>query len=177
MKYTLQELEQLELLERVTIINKLLEGSSLRKLLSNSVTVSKGKLKQLLKPYDYNVETQQFELPEITETSDNELQSESQDNSVIELLIDIKSLLQTSVKYQQVNNDFMLDLVTNKVTNIECDKVSLYKPTKNDELITRSFKIYDSINERLKLATKSSDLNQQQLFNAIIDKGLRELGF
>lgn len=181
MKYTLQELEQLELVERVTVINQLLEGSSLRKLLSNSVGVSKGKLKQLLKPYEYNVESQQFELLEITKISDkesdNELRDESQDNSVIELLINIKSLLQESVSYQQANNNFMLELVTNKVTNIKCDEVNLYKATKDDELITRSFKIYDSINERLKLATRSSDLNQQQLFNALMDKALRELGF
>lgn len=177
MKYTEEELLKLELYQRVTIMNELLEGSSLKKLLLNDVSVSKGKLKQLLKPYEYNADTKQFELPQVTETSDNELQSESQDNSVFELLCDIKNLMQTSVDYQRENNEFMLQLVTDKVTTIEYDEVRLYKTLKGDKLVTRSFKIYDSINERLKLATKSSDLNQQQLFNTLIDKALRELGF
>ena len=35
----------------------------------------------------------------------------------------------------------------------------------------------DSINERLKLATKNSDLNQQQLFNSLLDKALMDLGW
>lgn len=177
MKYTEEELLKLELYQRVTIMNELLEGSSLKKLLLNDVSVSKGKLKQLLKPYEYNADTKQFELPQVTETSDNELQSESQDNSVFELLCDIKNLMQTSVDYQRENNEFMLQLVTDKVTTIEYDEVRLYKTLKGDKLVTRSFKIYDSINERLKLATKSSDLNQQQLFNALLDKGLKDLGF
>ncbi len=228
MKYTEEELLKLELHQRVMTINELLEGSSLKKLLLNDVAVSKGKLKQklkqLLKPYEYNADTKQFELPQVTETSDNELQSESQDNSVFELLCDIKNLMQTSVDYQRENNEFMLQLVTDKVTTIEYDEVRLYKTLKGDKcdiknlmqtsvdyqrennefmlqlvtdkvttieydevrlyktlkgdkLVTRSFKIYDSINERLKLATKSSDLNQQQLFNTLIDKALRELGF
>lgn len=181
MKYTEEELLKLELHQRVTTINELLEGSSLKKLLLNDVAVSKGKLKQLLKPYEYNADTKQFELLEVTETSDNEsyneLQSESQDNSVFELLYDIKTLMQTSVNYQREHNEFMLQLVTDKVTTIEHDEVRLYKALKGDELVTRSFKIYDSINERLKLATKNSDMNQQQLFNALMDKALRELGF
>lgn len=176
MKYTEEELLKLELHQRVMTINELLEGSSLKKLLLNDVAVSKGKLKQLLKPYEYNVDTKQFELLEITETSDNELQSESQDNSVVELLYDIKTLMQMSLNYQRECNEFMLQLVTDKVTTIEHDEVSLYKVLKGDKLVTRSFKIYDSINERLKLATKSSDLNQQQLFNALLDKGLKDLG-
>lgn len=181
MKYTEEELLKLELHQRVMTINELLKGSSLKKLLLNDVAVSKGKLKQLLKPYEYNVDTKQFELLEITEISDNEsvneLQSESQDNSVVELLYDIKTLMQMSLNYQQEHNEFMLQLVTDKVTTIEHDEVSLYKVLKGDKLVTRSFKIYDSINERLKLATKSSDMNQQQLFNALLDKGLKDLGF
>lgn len=181
MKYTEEELLKLELHQRVMTINELLEGSSLKKLLLNDVAVSKGKLKQLLKPYEYNVDTKQFELLEITETSDNEsgneLQSESQDNSVVELLYDIKTLMQMSVNYQRECNEFMLQMISNKSTSIEQSDIRLYKTLSNDELITRSFKIYDSINERLKLATKSSDLNQQQLFNALLDKGLKDLGF
>nr|CDL65951.1 unnamed protein product [uncultured bacterium] len=181
MKYTEEELLKLELHQRVMTINELLEGSSLKKLLLNDVAVSKGKLKQLLKPYEYNVDTKQFELLEITETSDNEsgneLQSESQDNSVVELLYDIKTLMQISVNYQRECNEFMLQMISNKSTSIEQSDIRLYKTLSNDELITRSFKIYDSINERLKLATKSSDLNQQQLFNMLLDKALKEIGW
>ena len=70
MKYTEEELLKLELHQRVTTINELLEGSSLKKLLLNDVAVSKGKLKQLLKPYEYNADTKQFELLEVTETSE-----------------------------------------------------------------------------------------------------------
>lgn len=181
MKYTEEELLKLELHQRVMTINELLEGSSLKKLLLNDVAVSKGKLKQLLKPYEYNVDTKQFELLEITETSDNEsgneLQSESQDNSVVELLYDIKTLMQMSVNYQRECNEFMLQMISNKSTSIEQSDIRLYKTLSNDELITRSFKIYDSINERLKLATKSSDLNQQQLFNMLMDKALKDIGW
>lgn len=181
MKYTEEELLKLELHQRVMTINELLEGSSLKKLLLNDVAVSKGKLKQLLKPYEYNVDTKQFELLEITETSDNEsgneLQSESQDNSVVELLYDIKTLMQISVNYQRECNEFMLQMISNKSTSIEQSDIRLYKTLSNDELITRSFKIYDSINERLKLATKSSDLNQQQLFNMLLDKALKKIGW
>ncbi len=91
--------------------------------------------------------------------------------------VDIKTLMQMSVNYQRECNEFMLQMISNKSTSIEQSDIRLYKTLSNDELITRSFKIYDSINERLKLATKSSDLNQQQLFNALLDKGLKDLGF
>ena len=180
MKYTGKELEELGLIERVMIINEMLDGSSLKKLLSNDVMVSKGKLKQLLKPYEYNADTKRFELSEVTEMSgdksDNELRSESQENGVFELLCNIETLMQTSVNYQREHNELMLRLLADKVTIVESEEFKLYKTLTNDKLITRSFKIYESINERLKRATKNSAMNQQQLFNAIFDKGLRELG-
>lgn len=180
MKYTGKELEELGLIERVMIINEMLDGSSLKKLLSNDVMVSKGKLKQLLKPYEYNADTKRFELSEVTEMSgdksDNELRSELQENGVFELLYNIETLMQTSVNYQREHNELMLQLVTDKVTIVEREEFRLYKTLTNDKLITRSFKIYESINERLKRATKNSDMNQQQLFNSLLDKALRDIG-
>lgn len=57
-------------------------------------------------------------------------------------------------------------------------ELELFEPfNESDELKIRSFKIYESINERLKKATKNSYLNQQQLFNSLLDKALKEFGW
>lgn len=166
MAYTTKELEQMTLVERVDVINELLEDSSLKKLLENHLTMSKGKLKQLLKPYEYNIETRQFELLEVVEPSVNDQQIEVEQDPTVALLGDIKEiLLQMSDK-----------MTTPQPTIVTDSRLNIVK-SKGDKLVTRSFKIYDTINDRLKQATKESDLTQQQIFNAILDKGLRELGF
>lgn len=164
MAYTTKDLERLSLVERVDVINELLEDSSLKKLLENHLTMSKGKLKQLLKPYEYNTETRQFELLEVMESSENEQQIEVEHDPTVALLGDIKEILLQ-----------MSDKMTTP-TVVTDSRLSIVK-SKGDKLVTRSFKIYDTINDRLKQATKESDLTQQQIFNAILDKGLRELGF
>ena len=134
MAYTTKDLERLELIERVEVINELLEDSSLKKLLENHLTMSKGKLKQLLKPYEYNIETRQFELLEVEQ------------DSTVALLGDIKEiLLQMSDK-----------MTTSSQTIVTDSRLSIVK-SKGDKLVTRSFKIYDTINDRLKQATKESD--------------------
>lgn len=167
MAYTTKDLERLSLIERVDIINELLEESSLKKLLENHVTMSKGKLKQLLKPYEYNIETRQFELLDVVESSINDQQIEVEQDQTVALLGDIKEiLLQMSDKMT----------TTSSQTIVTDSRLNIVK-SNGDKLVTRSFKIYEKINDRLKLATKESDLTQQQLFNAILDKGLRELGF
>ena len=166
MAYTTKELEQMTLVERVDVINELLEDSSLKKLLETHVTMSKGKLKQLLKPYEYNQNTRQFELLEVVEPSVNEQQIVVEHDSTVALLGDIKEiLLQMSDK-----------MATPHPTIVTDSRLNIVK-SNGDKLVTRSFKIYEKINDRLKLATKESDLTQQQIFNAILDKGLRELGF
>ena len=164
MAYTIKDLERLSLVERVDVINELLEDSSLKKLLENHLTMSKGKLKQLLKPYEYNTETRQFELLEVMESSENEQQIEVEHDPTVALLGDIKEILLQ-----------MSDKMTTP-TIVTDSRLNIVK-SKGDKLVTRSFKIYDTINDRLKQATKESDLTQQQIFNAILDKGLRELGF
>lgn len=166
MAYTTKDLEQMKLIERVDVINELLEDSSLKKLLENHLTMSKGKLKQLLKPYEYNIETRQFELLEVVDSSVSEQQIVVEHDSTVALLGDIKEiLLQMSDK-----------MTTSSQTIVTDSRLNIVK-SNGDKLVTRSFKIYEKINDRLKQATKESDLTQQQLFNAILDKGLRELGF
>ena len=166
MAYTIKDLERLSLVERVDVINELLEDSSLKKLLENHLTMSKGKLKQLLKPYEYNTETRQFELLEVMESSENEQQIEVEHDPTVALLGDIKEiLLQMSDK-----------MTTPSQTIVTDSRLSIVK-SKGDKLVTRSFKIYDTINDRLKQATKESDLTQQQIFNSLLDKALRELGY
>lgn len=164
MAYTIKDLERLTLVERVDVINELLEESSLKKLLETHVTMSKGKLKQLLKPYEYNIETRQFELLEVVEPSVNEQQIEVEHDPTVALLGDIKEILLQ-----------MSDKMTTP-TVVTDSRLNIVK-SNGDKLVTRSFKIYDKINDRLKQATKESDLTQQQLFNALLDKALRELGF
>lgn len=164
MAYTTKDLERLSLIERVDIINELLEESSLKKLLENHLTMSKGKLKQLLKPYEYNQETRQFELLEVVESSVNEQQIEVEHDPTVALLGDIKEILLQ-----------MSDKMTTP-TVVTDSRLNIVK-SNGDKLVTRSFKIYDKINDRLKQATKESDLTQQQLFNALLDKALRELGY
>lgn len=167
MAYTTKELEQMTLVERVDVINELLEDSSLKKLLETHVTMSKGKLKQLLKPYEYNIETRQFELLDVVESSVSEQQIEVEHDPTVALLGDIKEiLLQMSDKMT----------TTPHPTIVTDSRLNIVK-SNGDKLVTRSFKIYDKINDRLKQATKESDLTQQQLFNALLDKALRELGF
>lgn len=167
MAYTTKDLERLSLVERVEVINELLEESSLKKLLETHVTMSKGKLKQLLKPYEYNIETRQFELLEVVEPSVNEQQIEVEQDPTVALLGDIKEiLLQMSDKMT----------TTSSQTIVTDSRLNIVK-SNGDKLVTRSFKIYEKINDRLKQATKESDLTQQQLFNALLDKALRELGF
>lgn len=167
MAYTIKDLERLSLVERVDVINELLEDSSLKKLLETHVTMSKGKLKQLLKPYEYNIETRQFELLEVVEPSVNDQQIEVEQDSTVALLGDIKEiLLQMSDKMNTSSHP----------TIVSDSRLSIVK-SNGDKLVTRSFKIYEKINDRLKQATKESDLTQQQLFNSLLDKALRELGY
>lgn len=190
-KYSNEFVTQLSFDERLNLVNNLLIGSSLKQVINN-FEFSKGRLKELLKPYEYNVQTRQFELLEITESNINESKNNVEDsnndqlqnNSVVELLADIKSLLQNSYHQQEMTNNFMLQIADDvslikeeSSSTIQDSDLRTYKPRKDDELMTRSFKIYDSINERLKLATKNSDLNQQQLFNSLLDKALRDLGW
>lgn len=170
---------QMALEERLNLVNNLLQDSSLKQVI-NHFTFSKGVLKEVLKPYEYNIDTRQFELLEFTNSNNDQ----SQNDSIVELLADIKSLLQNSYHQQEMTNNFMLQIADDvslikegSSSMIQDSDLRTYKPRKNDELMTRSFKIYDSINERLKLATKNSDLNQQQLFNSLLDKALMDLGW
>lgn len=168
MAYTIKDLERLSLVERVDVINELLEESSLKKLLETHVTMSKGKLKQLLKPYEYNTDTRQFELLEVMESSENEQQIEVEQDQTVALLGDIKEiLLQMSDK---------MTTTSSHPTIVSDSRLSIVK-SNGDKLVTRSFKIYEKINDRLKQATKESDLTQQQIFNSLLDKALRELGY
>lgn len=182
-RYSDDFVTQLTLEERVSLVNELLIGSSLKKVMS-CFGFSKGRLKELLKPYEYNVDAKEFKLLEVTEKSDNKSCSKSQDNYIIELLVDIKKVLRNSYYQQEMSNNFMLQMIDElslikKETKVTLDEtgLKLFKPEKGDELMTRSFKIYDSINERLKEATKNSDYNQQQLFNSLLDKALIESGY
>ncbi len=184
-RYSDDFVTQLTLQERVNLVNNLLIGSSLKKVI-NHFAFSKGRLKELLKPYEYNMDTKKFELQL---SSDSELledikfnDDELQEDSVVELLIDVKKILQKSYKQQKMSNEIMLqisdDLTTHKMNlAIEESELKVFRARANDELKIRSFKIYDSINERLKLATQNSDFNQQQLFNSLLDKALKDIGW
>lgn len=181
-RYSDNFVTQLPLEERVNLVNNLLIGSSLKKV-TQYFEFSKGRLKELLKPYEYNADTKEFELSEVTRKSDNKPYSKSQDDRVIELLMDIRKVLQNSYHQQEISNHFMLQMVDElslikEDTQATVDEtgLKLFKPLKGDELTTRSFKIYESINDRLKEATKNSDYNQQQIFNSLLDKALREIG-
>lgn len=181
-RYSDDFVTQLTLQERVNLVNKLLIGSSLKKVI-NHFAFSKGRLKELLKPYEYNADTKEFELSEAIEKSDNKSYNKSQGNHIIELLMDIRKVLQNSYHQQEISNNFMLQMVDElslikEETQATVDEtgLKLFKPLKDDELTTRSFKIYESINDRLKEATKNSDYNQQQIFNSLLDKALREIG-
>ena len=168
MAYTTKDLERLSLIERVDIINELLEESSLKKLLESHVMIKKAKLKELLKPYEYNHETRQFELLDVVESSINEQQIEVEQDQTVALLGDIKEiLLQMSDK---------MTTTSSHPTIVSDSRLSIVK-SNGDKLVTRSFKIYEKINDRLKQATKESDLTQQQIFNSLLDKALRELGY
>lgn len=150
------ELIKLELDERVATINELIksEGNLNKLISSDNFKISKGTLFNLLLPYEYDKQTHQFVI-------DKDLKRECDEH--LELLGDIK--------------DIMLQIAMS-VTSIQKQNqsVTMYE-SQEDELVSRSFRIYNNINERLKLATKNSDMNQQQLFNALLDKGLKELGF
>lgn len=191
-RYSDKYISSLPLNERLDLVNSLLIGSSLKQVI-NYFEFSKGKLKELLKPYEYNVETKRFELLEVTDlVTDNNVEmtlnevsksnyNKSNDNSVIELLADIKRLLQDSYNQKEKSNHIMLqiadDITLLKETSpaVKESELKAFEPKSSDELITRSFKIYESINERLKKATKNSYLNQQQLLNSLLDKALREI--
>lgn len=155
MTWNQHELSKLGLDDRVATINELIkhEGNLNKLINSDNFKVSRGKLFELLRPYEYDKESHQFvkELPKIQPIDPQ-----------VELLGDIKDImLQLSRDVSQIKQ--------------QNQSVKMYE-SQEDELISRSFRIYHNINERLKQATKSSDMNQQQLFNALLDKGLRELG-
>ena len=150
------ELSKLELDERVATINELIksEGNLSKLISSDNFKVSRGKLFELLRPYEYDKESHQF-VKELPKTQPLDPQ--------VELLSDIKDImLQLSKDVSQIKQ--------------QNQSVKMYE-SQEDELISRSFRIYHNINERLKQATKSSDMNQQQLFNALLDKGLKELSY
>lgn len=188
-RYSNEKMLQMTLEERLNLVNDLLQGSSLKQVI-NHFEFSKGRLKELLKPHKYNVETRQFELlgiadgniEELLNDTSNSNNSQLQNDSVIELLSDIKSLLHDSYNEQAITNNFMLQiaddvsLIKESSSIVRDSELKAFEPRYDDELMTRSFKIYDSINERLKKATKNSYLNQQQLFNSLLDKALRDMG-
>lgn len=150
------ELSKLELDERVATINELIkhEGNLSKLINSDSFKISKGTLFNLLLPYEYDKQTHQFVI-------DKDLKRECDEH--LELLGDIKDImLQIAMSVTTIQN--------------QNQSVKMYE-SQEDELVSRSFRIYNNINERLKLATKNSDMNQQQLFNALLDKGLKELGY
>lgn len=113
-KYSREHMLQMRLEERVNLVNGILQGSSLKQVINN-FTVTKGALKELLKPYDYNMETRQFELLEVKESNIEESRSnvtdsnnnQSQNDSLIKLLTDIKNLLQDSYSEQAITNHLM----------------------------------------------------------------------
>lgn len=150
------ELSKIGLDDRVATINELInqEGNLNKLINSDNFKVSRGKLFELLRPYEYDKESHQF-VKELPKTQPLDPQ--------VELLGDIKDIiLQLSRDVSQIKQ--------------QNQSVKMYE-SQEDELISRSFRIYHNINERLKQATKSSDMNQQQLFNALLDKGLKELGY
>lgn len=102
---------------------------------------------------------------DIKELSENDQQIEVEQDPTVVLLSDIKEIL------SQMSKDMLQITQGNQSQGVE-----MYK-SQEDELISRSFRIYHNINERLKIATKGSEMNQQQLFNALLDKGLKELGY
>lgn len=102
---------------------------------------------------------------DIKELSENDQQIEVEQDPTVVLLSDIKEIL------SQMSKDMLQITQGNQSQGVE-----MYK-SQEDELISRSFRIYNNINERLKIATKGSEMNQQQLFNALLDKGLKELGY
>ena len=150
------ELSKIGLDDRVATINELInqEGNLNKLINSDNFKVSRGKLFELLRPYEYDKESHQF-VKELPKTQPLDPQ--------VELLGDIKDImLQLSRDVSQIKQ--------------QNQSVKMYE-SQEDELISRSFRIYHNINERLKQATKSSDMNQQQLFNTLLDKGLKELGY
>lgn len=150
------ELSKIGLDDRVATINELInqEGNLNKLINSDNFKVSRGKLFELLRPYEYDKESHQF-VKELPKTQPLDPQ--------VELLGDIKDImLQLSRDVSQIKQ--------------QNQSVKMYE-SQEDELISRSFRIYHNINERLKQATKTSDMNQQQLFNALLDKGLKELGY
>ncbi len=187
-KYSRHDVLQMTLEERVNLVNSMLQDSSLKQVINN-FTVTKGALKELLKPYEYNVSTRQFELLEVERCNIEESQSsvtdsnnnQSQNDNLIKLLSDIKNLLQDSYSEQGLTNNYLLQIVDDislikkSAAMPSASDLELFEPVnENDELKIRSFKIYESINERLKKATKNSYLNQQQLFNSLLDKALKD---
>ena len=167
-KISQKKLLQIPLNERVEFINERLKTKSLKQVVSE-LECSKSALKEVLEPYQYDISVRRYELPKqvINSIKENKNQEE-----ITTLLLDIKDLLQINNNYQKKLNETVTKLDT-KNNSVE----KKFKTQPQDELITRSFKIYDSINERLKLATKNSELNQQQLFNKLLHQSLQEIGF
>ena len=167
-KISQKKMLQIPLNERVEFINERLKTKSLKQVVSE-LECSKSALKEMLEPYQYDISVRRYELPKqvISSSKENKNQEE-----ITTLLFEIKELLQTNNNYQKKLNETVTKL-DNKNNSVEKN----FKPQPQDELITRSFKIYDSINERLKLATKNSELNQQKLFNKLLHQALQEIGF
>jgi len=158
---------QLSLEERVKVVNRELERKTLKQI-SSELEMNKVRIKEMLKPYQYNINTRRYELEKVLVTEAKEIKNDE----MIMLLSDIKNLLQNNNEYQKKLNETVTKLATEQVVEEKKLKVN-----PNDELMIRSFKIYGSVNERLKLATKNSELNQQQLFNSLLHQALQSIGF
>lgn len=112
-------------------------------------------------------------------------QAISNDNSheVVNLLSDIKTLLEI--------NNLRLDTIADDITTIaRRDNESIsnqvnvkatiddIKPLRTDEdLITRNVKIYPTIMKRLKRLVDDSDYQQQQVLSALLDEILTKYGY
>lgn len=208
------ELRNLSATQLLLYVNKYLSnGGSMNQFEKYHHGTTKKYIKTKLSELDvyYNQDTQQYEsvlesvtiknketntdnsiAEDIDMLSDEQNQATSNDNSyeVVNLLSDIKKLLEVNnsrlgsiadeVVEIKVNTEAQIALQPLQVDEVAPIKSSVndIKPLRTDEdLITRNVKIYPTIMKRLKRLVDDSDYQQQQVLSALLDEILSKYGY
>lgn len=203
------EIRQLSATELLVYVNKYLVNGGTMNQFEKKHNTTKKYVKTKLDELNvrYNQATKQYEQITVAEqqidtnntnmevvdmTQSDQNQATSNDNSleVVNLLSDIKMLLESQnsrlgnisdeVVQIKVNTEAQIALQQMQINETETTRVSVdtIKPIKTGEdLITRNVKLYPSIIKRLKRLVDDTDYQQQQVLSALLDEVLTKYGY
>lgn len=137
-----------------------------------------------------NEETNTVEYIEMLSNEQNQAISNDNSHEVVNLLSDIKKLLEVNnsrlgsiadeVVEIKINTEAQIALQPTVIEEAGTTRTSIdnIKPLRTDEdLVTRNVKVYPTIMKRLKRLVDDTDYQQQQVLSALLDEVLTKYGY